>query len=240
MEKKLLILHGWGAGNIYWQDLKKLLKKRGIDVLVPDLPGFGKEPAPKEVWGIDDYKNWVLKFAKENGFEKFNLLGHSFGGQVAAKVAVDFPLNVEKLILCAPGIIRNTKKSQKVLFLNKIAKTVKPIFKMRFFKNFYFLCQRIIYKISGSSDYHMAKGTMKEIFKKITKEDLLCCLFKIKSQTLILWGERDTYLSVNDAMIIEEKMDKTKTTLKIFPEFGHNFHTQDSEKLADEILKFLY
>ena len=87
--RKLLILHGWDSNSGKWQKVKEILKKSGIEVLVPDLPGFGKNPPPQKAWGIENYKEWVMKFTEEKGWQRFNLLGHSFGGGIAIKMAAD-------------------------------------------------------------------------------------------------------------------------------------------------------
>ena len=95
----LLILHGWGSNSGRWQRVTDLLRKQEIEALVLDLPGFGIVSSPKRPWTRDDYINWIFQKAKERNWEKFNLLGHSFGGGLSVKIAVAFPEKVEKLIL---------------------------------------------------------------------------------------------------------------------------------------------
>ena len=89
----IIILHGWLSSSRAWVTLQKLLSSQGFKVIVPDLPGFGQSPLPNpEGWEINDYTQWVkdfveaLKESKE--LEKpFTLVGHSFGGRIAIKIA---------------------------------------------------------------------------------------------------------------------------------------------------------
>lgn len=56
----------------------------------------------------DYYLDSIETWRKQNGIEKFNLVGHSFGGYVAFKYSVKYPNSVEKLGLISPlGIESN-------------------------------------------------------------------------------------------------------------------------------------
>ena len=60
----ILILHGWGSSSDSWIEVQKNLVQYGYNVVVPDLPGFGKTTPPAEVWGVEDYANFVFSFTK--------------------------------------------------------------------------------------------------------------------------------------------------------------------------------
>lgn len=246
--KRLLILHGWGSSAERWQEVKELLEKKGIEILTLDLPGFGKEPPPKEIWRACDYEKWVLDFIEKKGWpcskaslaqdkQKFNLLGHSFGGGVAAMIAADCPEKIEKLILCAPAIIRKKKKGMKALIFYNLSKAGKKVFSLPVLKSFFPLAQRAIYRLCDSNDYYLASGIMKEIFKKVHSESLEEILSKIETKTLILWGKEDDAIPVFDIYKIKDGIENSK--LEIFSGTGHNLHREMPKKLANEISKFL-
>jgi len=233
---KLLILHGWGSNSTRWQKVKKLLEEKRIETLILDLPGFGKIPSPLEIWGRDDYINWILEKTNGKNWEKFNLLGHSFGGGLAVKMAASFPERIEKLILCAPAIIR--RRSIKSYLFYWAAYLGKKLFSLPGLKKLYPFSQKLIYKLAGTRDYYLADGIMKEVMKKIWEEgDLMSALEKIKIPTLILWGERDDVLPLKDAYLIKEKIRDSE--LKIVPKARHSPHREAPEELAAFILQFL-
>ena len=237
MNEKILILPGWGSNSGRWQRVKELLEEKGIEVLVLDLPGFGITPSPNIAWGRDDYINWIFQKIKEKDWPKFNLLGHSFGGGLAVKIATNFSEHIEKLILCSPAIIKR-RSIIKIYLFYWVAYVGKKIFSLPGLKIFYPLSQKLIYKLAGARDYYLADGIMKEVMKKIGKEDSLEGLLeKIKIKTLILWGKRDDVLPLKDAYLIKEKIRDSE--LKIISKARHSPHREAPEELVKSILQFL-
>jgi pimeloyl-ACP methyl ester carboxylesterase len=234
--KPLLILHGWGSNSERWQRVKELLGKKGIEVLALDLPGFGIISSPSRPWGRDDYLNWILQKIKGKNWEKFNLLGHSFGGGLAVKIATKFPEKVEKLILCAPAVIK--RKSIKTYLFYWLAFLGRRIFSLPGLKIFYPQAQKLVYKLAGARDYYVADGTMKETMKKIAREeDLETILGEIKVPTLILWGKKDDVLPLKDAYRIKEKIKHSR--LRIIPGVRHSPNREAPEELSKILVSFL-
>ena len=234
--ESLLILHGWGSNSLRWQRVKKLLEEKGIEVLILDLPGFGVTLSPQKAWSRDDYINWIFQKVKERNWQKFNLLGHSFGGGLAVKLATNFSEKVDKLILLSPAIIQ--RKSIKTYLFYYISYLGKKVFSLPGFKILYPLAEKLIYKLAGTKDYYVADGMMKETMKKIGKEEPLeMILGRIKIPTLILWGKKDDVLPVKDAYYIKEKIKDSE--LKIIPKAKHSPHREAPEELAGIIVQFI-
>src|SRR5688500_18222269 len=104
MASVLLCLHGWGGDKDSFTELREALAGTGIEILTPDLPGFGNEPEPKEAWAVDDYADWVLGWLEKQRCAtgaSLHVLGHSHGGRIAIKLAVRGSLPIEHLYLCA-------------------------------------------------------------------------------------------------------------------------------------------
>jgi len=231
-EKTILILHGWGSSSEKWQKVRDLLSKNNFQVIVPDLPGFGKNPAPFKPWDIDNYVEWVKDFIETQKLEKFFLLGHSFGGRIAIKLAIKYPEKIEKLILVSSAGIK-----PKPNFILRFSAFFAFVKKFRWLPGFFF-AREIFYKyILRRTDYLKAKGIMRETFKKVIKEDLAYCLSHIKIPTLIIWGNKDKMTPVSDAYIINRKIKNSK--LKLLKDTGHAPHLECPEKLSEVILKFL-
>ena len=224
-----LILHGWGSSSEKWLKEAEIISKNSFKVIIPDLPGFGESDKLTLPWTINDYVKWFEDFTKQLDVQDFYLLGHSFGGALAAKIAVKYPQRAQKLFLVAAAIIREKTAQKKILV--KVAKLVK-IFSFLPLYNFF---RKAVYKfIIRESDYVYTEGIMKETYLNIVGEDILHHLHFINVPTIIIWGEKDKSTPIEDGKLINEKIKNSK--LIILPGADHLLHKTMPEALSAEIL----
>ncbi|HVF76156.1 MAG TPA: alpha/beta hydrolase [Acidimicrobiales bacterium] len=97
----VVFLHGWGLGQHSYKRALKRLVKLGCRVYAPALPGFGgTADLPGEHFSFEGYATWVDRFLEAVGLdEPAFVVGHSFGGAVAIKLAHDHPERVRTLVL---------------------------------------------------------------------------------------------------------------------------------------------
>jgi len=231
MKPKIVILHGWGKRIDRWQKVKRELEKAGWSVFLPFLPGFGSQPAPARPWGLKEYEQWV----KERLPARYFLIGHSFGGRIAIRLASQNPKGLVGLILINSAGIKPKFSFKKFIFiiLAKIGKIVFLLPPLFFFRG---LAKKFLYFLAGERDYYQAKGVMKETLKKVVREDLKENLKKIKVPTLILWGEKDRVTPVADGQLMARLIKKAE--IKIAPLAGHLLPFEFAKETATEILAF--
>ena len=221
--KPFLILHGWGSCSDKWQRVGDLLAQKGLKVIIPDLPGFGQSEKPKNAWDIDDYCDFVREFVKTLGPDKFYLLGHSFGGALAAKFSLKFPEKIDKLFLVGAAVIRKkTFKNQLLKFISRFLKIKNPFLRKLFYRK---------------SDYLSVRRIMKEVYLKIIKEDLSGILSQVRAPTIIIWGEKDNITPLSDAYKINNKIKNSQ--LEIISGVGHNLHLEAPEELGGRASQWL-
>ncbi|HOW12806.1 MAG TPA: alpha/beta hydrolase [Candidatus Pacearchaeota archaeon] len=230
--KIFLVLHGWGSKSDRWEKFGNILSNYGFKVIIPDLPGFGKSEKMKQAWSLDDYCFFVEDFANFLNIERFYLLGHSFGGSIAIKYSLKFSQRVEKLFLFAPSCIR--EKNLKKNFLKNISK----IFNKFSFLPFYNFFKKIFYKfIVRKSDYLLSEGVLKETYLKIINEDLSNSLSLINIPTIIIWGDKDDIVPLENGKIINQKIKNSK--LVIIKNGDHNLEQTIPDILSQKILENL-
>jgi len=228
----LLVLHGWGSRNDKWEKVGELLSRHNFSVVIPDLPGFGKSEQPKSPWGIEEYRVFVEEFVNTLGLKEFYVLGHSFGGGLALAYTAGHKERVKKLFLVAPAIRR--KKNLRKHILRAAAK----IGKLFSFLPFYSLFRKAVYKyIIRTSDYPYQKGVMKDTYLKVVGQDLSLLLSEVKVPTVILWGEKDDVVSVEDAYFIKEHIKDSQ--LALLPEGDHDIEQKMPQAFTQKILEFL-
>jgi pimeloyl-ACP methyl ester carboxylesterase len=97
----VLFLHGWALGDRAYRRSLERLVALGCRVVAPALPGFGgTADLPARRFSLTGYASWVDRFCDAVDLEgPVFLIGHSFGGGVAIKVAHDHPERVRTLVL---------------------------------------------------------------------------------------------------------------------------------------------
>ncbi len=226
-----LILHGWGVGKSSWENIQNILSKH-FKVIVFDFPGFGSSGPIPSVWDVQKFSDFALELAEKLNLEKFYLLGQSFGGRVAIKLANQRGQRIKKLILVDSAGIK-PKKNIKDLIASFLAKIFKKIEWLPGYASF----RRFFYRaIIKKTDYLEAKGTKKESYLRVIKEDLTPQLGKINLKTLIVWGKFDKITPLKDAYLMEKKIRNSKLAII---DCGHRPHQESPDYLAKIIIEFI-
>lgn len=101
---KLLLLNGGpGATHEYFECLESFLPREGVELIYYDQLGCGNSDNPKDtsMWSLPRYVEEVeqvrqaLKLDKDN----FYLLGHSWGGILAAEYALKYQQHLKGLVI---------------------------------------------------------------------------------------------------------------------------------------------
>jgi pimeloyl-ACP methyl ester carboxylesterase len=194
----ILILHGWGCDESVYAVLFEHLSKN-YNVVLPELPGFGKTPEPPAAWGVGEYADYVEEFVKNSDINPEIIIAHSLGCRIATKLLSHKRLTPEKVVFTgAAGI----KPKRTVL-----QKMRTRIFKIKrfFVKPFPKLTEKMRMKY-GSADYRNASPIMRQCLVKIVNEDLTDLLPKISCETLLIWGENDDSTPLCDGRLMEKKI----------------------------------
>lgn len=233
MKKTIVILHGWKLSGGKYKELQQIFQKNGYEVLAPDLPGFGTVPLLKETMSVDDYAKYVKSYLDKKKIKHVFLIGHSFGGRVAAKFVATYPSYVDRLILTGSPLIRVKLSFRKkiVSFFAKRGKRVAQHFPQALYRRL----QWVAYRLLGEWDYYKA-DTLKKTFVKVSEEDLSQYLPKISSKTLVLWGEKDSFVSEHIGKAIAKNIPHAQFIA--IPLKGHGIPYTDARQFAKYSLAF--
>lgn len=217
----ILLTHGWGGNSKSLKSLARLLSSK-YQAITLDLPGFGESDDPDPDWGIEEYANVIIDFICGLKLRPVVFFGHSFGGALGISLAAKHPDHIKKLVVSGASYKRDVPATAKISqLLNWLPVKLKiAIYKIFFPKS-------DLYKVPQ----------LESNFREIVKQDLTPLLQLIKAPTLILWGAEDKETSISHAYELHKKIKESK--LKIFPEIGHNLPLQYSQKVYEEIDKFM-
>lgn len=189
--KTIVLLHGWGQ-NI---DMMRPIGDKftsDFDIIIIDLPGFGKSTEPSNFWSCYDYVECIKQMLEELNVVNPIIVGHSFGGKLGLIYASKY--QVEKLVCLASPFCKEISKQT---LKSRILKTMK---KTPILKNLEEFAKRHM----GSTDYRNASGVMREILVGTVNLDIIEEVKKIKCPTLLIWGTLDNAVSIERAKQLEE------------------------------------
>lgn len=93
----LIILHGLFGSSDNWLTVTKSLVQN-FKIYLVDQRNHGRSPHSEE-FNYTVMSKDLLEFVENNGIQEVNIIGHSMGGKVAMKFAVDNPDKVKNLII---------------------------------------------------------------------------------------------------------------------------------------------
>jgi pimeloyl-ACP methyl ester carboxylesterase len=99
----VLLIHGFGTSSYTWRHIapELALNHRVIGV---DLKGFGQSDKPFDThYSVTDQEELLAQFIEDHGLRDLTIVGHSFGGGVALRLALDHDKRlagrIKKLVL---------------------------------------------------------------------------------------------------------------------------------------------
>lgn len=234
LQKKntLVFLHGWGSNSTLWFSSTLALAEQGYELIFLDLPGFGKSQTPKKPFHVENYAQIVSLFVQKLGIEQPVLIGHSFGGKTAIRIASKKLVKLSGLILVdSSGLPHSSLTTQAKI---RIAKTVKPIMDLPFMQGI----RSGLLRLSGSDDY-IALPELRETFVNIISEHIEFELLKIKTRTLVLWGgdDENSYTPVSDVNTFHRLIPHAQ--IHLIQGAGHYCFLDAPKEFYKVVLEFL-
>lgn len=200
--------------------------------LAIDYPGCGQSPAPqKEDIHIEKMADQFIELIKTQNFAPCHLVGHSAGGLIAAVMLAKAPELFKKTLLLDPVGAKGVKfndvmlptfeamKSDKNLTATIIGSTIynnNP-------ENSFF--QDVIVEDAFTA----VKNVGSWVLEALDGIDYSALLSTIQKPVLVLHGEHDTLLSMEDS---KDLANIIHGTFDVIPGQGHCFNVEAPEKFA--------
>jgi pimeloyl-ACP methyl ester carboxylesterase len=108
--KTYILIHGAWHGSWCWKYVAPLLRAKGHEVLVPDLPGHGdNHTIPFAKINLASYVDYLAHLIHTAKYPVI-LVGHSLAGVTISQLAENMPTQIERLIYVA-GFVPGNQES---------------------------------------------------------------------------------------------------------------------------------
>lgn len=185
----VVLLHGLGTSSGTWVHVAPFFIKEH-NVIAIDLPGFGfsELKGGRTFFKIAEHCHAIENLVDHLALESFVLIGHSFGGWIAAQYASAHPQRIEQLILIntAGVYYRRIEELRRTFTINSVTELRHLLSLMWYRYPWHFkLFTRAILN-------DMINRKVNEIVASIEPRDLLTEEFtRLNMPVSIIWGNED-------------------------------------------------
>jgi pimeloyl-ACP methyl ester carboxylesterase len=227
----LVLFHG--AGTVDGFEFAEAWANR-FRVIVPYHPGFGESGDDPAISDIHDYVMHYLELFDALKIDKLNLAGISMGGYMAAKFASEHGHRIRKLVLIAPYGLEVPEHRT----LDIIATPGEELVPM-LVSNFEALKKHLPEKPDMdfiATRYRESTSFARLFWEHPTDPKFPRHLHRIKMPTLIVWGDEDKLIPVQQAQSWRKLIPGAEVV--IVKGAGHLVHL-DKPETVGTIAKFL-
>ena len=234
----IFLIHGWMSHRGVWRQTIPMLESKYY-CIAPDLLGFGNSEKPADGdYSIQMQGQRIIAIAEALGFRKFHLVGHSMGGQIAMCIASMLaPERVEKLVSVAGVVTAQLAEPVEKYFLRLVQigrdhpwiyRANRAFIHNRLYVHWAFRPWFYDVKRVPLADYAVDRNVIAnpachisvyEASKAIHALDISKHLHKVKAPTLLIHGESDATVPVEQAYIAQTAIPDNN--LAILKKCGH-------------------
>ena len=247
----IVLIHGYTASLYVWKTTAPMLADAGFHVVALDLLGFGYSEKPRWFdYSITSQARMVARFMDRLGIGRATILGSSYGGAIAATLALDYSERVEKLVL-VDTVCNDNLKNHPVLRLASIpgvGEAITPFLAdSRVFQRY-----RMRGTLARANHGLITEDRVESILRPLTAADAHHSLLAtsrawdacrieqdaqlINQPTLIIWGEDDTVIPVDDGHKLHDSILHSRFV--ILKNCGHVPQEEKSDLFAELVAEF--
>lgn len=247
----ILLIHGYTASLYVWKTVAPMLADEGFHVVALDLLGFGYSEKPSWFdYSIASQSRMVARFMNRLGIGRATIVGSSYGGAVAATLALDYAERVEKLVL-VDAVSNDNLKNHPILKLASIpgiGEAITPfLVDSRMFQRHRMRStlakanhdlitidrvEAILRPLSAADAHHSLLATSRAWDAERIEEDA----HLINQPTLIVWGENDIVIPVEDGHRLHESILNSR--LVVLRNCGHVPQEEKSDLFVELVSEF--
>jgi pimeloyl-ACP methyl ester carboxylesterase len=236
--RPVVFLHGWLGSWRYWFPTMERVAEN-FRTYSFDFWGFGESRRKSTYESIQNYSDQVIRFLDELGIDRCLLVGHSMGGMVALKTAINHPKRISRVAAVGAPIVGDSlswllKLTDRPLFADAFARV--PAFRRFMFR--WFLGEaddQHVHEILDDS-VKSSSTTLRNAVGSMWRTDLRPELSRLSVPSLIVHGGRDEIVQPNQADLFDQV---PSAEVVVMPESRHFPFLDEAELFNELLLRFL-
>ncbi len=233
----VVMMHGFTDS---WKSYRSVLESLppSVHAIAITMRGHGDSDHPVAGYEPALFSEDIAALIQQLDLKPVLLVGHSFGGLVAQRVAIDHPGLLRGLILLGTTANFTVPEMKEFAGIVNSLQALPPDFAKEFQQSTLIRpIDTAWFQELVAESMKMPLSTWKAILSGMVKADLREELGQIKTTVRIIWGEQDAYC-VKGA---QQEMLRLipDATLATLPNSGHAVHWEEPGLVADEIVQFL-
>ncbi|MEP6921116.1 MAG: alpha/beta hydrolase [bacterium] len=246
----IILIHGFLSSTFVWSKVFLELAAEGYRVIAPDLLGYGYSDKPQALdYTIASQARMIAGLLDHLGVDNAILVGSSYGGAVAATVALNNTELVEKLVLVG-AVTNNQPTKYKIMrlvnapvlgdivapFLAGSRRLIRRRMKEIYDRHSWVLDER---RVDARHQPLRASATHRAIIRTVRHWDadrIQRDAHLIRQPTLIVWGEDDRDVPLRDGEELQQSIAGSR--LIVFRNCGHHPHEEFPQIFIDLVADF--
>ena len=238
----VVLLHGWINSWDVWRDtMIYVAEQRHLRVYALDFWGFGdsaKEKTPP--FRLSSYVSMVGQFMEIMGIQKAPVIGHSMGGTVALRLALDRPELVQKAAIVGSPIVGSSLNV--LLKLGSVSWIANTLFRIPVMLRLvvWFVLAGDSKKVQNMIFRDVSRASAGSFFRSIGDlwhTDLRPRIGGIDIPMLGVFGEHDNIVHPNQAQALKKGVPHAH--IQMMPNSRHFAMQDEPELFRQTLLRFL-
>jgi pimeloyl-ACP methyl ester carboxylesterase len=236
--RPVLFLHGWLGSWRYWFPTMEVVAEQ-FRTYSFDFFGFGDSQRKNTQESIQNYSAQVIRFLDALGIDQVHLVGHSMGGMVALKTAINYPDRIARVATVGAPIDGDSlswllKLTDRPFFAAAFA--AMPWMRRSLFR--FFLGETAdpaVHEVIDDSVKSSALSLRRAV-SSMWRTDLRPELARLYIPTLIVHGGRDDIVHPNQADLFD---NVPAAEVVLMPRSRHFPFLDEAELFNEVLLRFL-
>ncbi|MCY7346726.1 MAG: alpha/beta hydrolase, partial [Pyrinomonadaceae bacterium] len=247
----VFLIHGYTASTYVWNTVAPLLAAQNFHVVAVDLIGFGYSDKPASFdYTIAAQARMIERLMNRLGIGKATMIGSSYGGAVAATLALDYAERVEKLILV--GAVSNDEVLDNPFLKLVSAPLIGEIFTPFLLDSKWLSKTRMKQTFAPESQYLITDERVESVIRPLKAKDAHYSVLAsarnwdanriqedahlINQPTLLIWGENDRIIPVRHGRNLYDAMLNSR--LVVIKNCGHLPQVEKPERFVEFVSRF--